>query len=131
MTVVKRNKRARPDPELLKLADSLLANYQKPEDLCKRFDSEHRLIPARRPQTNGMVERVNGRISGIVKQTRFSCANELESTLRGYLKIYNHNIPEPALNHARRFRHSRNGRGKNPDYLSVCITMRVLTPISP
>ena len=33
MTVVKRNKRAKPDPELLKLADGLLANYQKPEDL--------------------------------------------------------------------------------------------------
>jgi putative transposase len=33
MTVVKRNKRAKPDPELLKLPDSLLANYQKPEDL--------------------------------------------------------------------------------------------------
>lgn len=33
MTVVKRTKRAKPDPELLKLADSLLANYQKPEDL--------------------------------------------------------------------------------------------------
>ncbi|WP_144444355.1 IS256 family transposase, partial [Caballeronia arationis] len=33
MTVAKRNKRAKPDPELVKLADSLLANYQKPEDL--------------------------------------------------------------------------------------------------
>ena len=33
MTVVKRNKRTKPDPELLKLADSLLANYKKPEDL--------------------------------------------------------------------------------------------------
>src|SRR5471030_3210411 len=33
MTVVKRNKRAKPDPELLKLADGLLANYKKPEDL--------------------------------------------------------------------------------------------------
>jgi hypothetical protein len=32
MTVATRNKRAKPDPELLKLADSLLANYQKPED---------------------------------------------------------------------------------------------------
>jgi len=29
MTVIKRNKRAKPDTELLKLADSLLANYQK------------------------------------------------------------------------------------------------------
>src|SRR2546425_12268133 len=33
MTVAKRNKREKPDPELVKLADSLLANYQKPEDL--------------------------------------------------------------------------------------------------
>jgi putative transposase len=33
MTVVKRNKRVKPDPELVKLADRLLANYQKPEDL--------------------------------------------------------------------------------------------------
>lgn len=33
MTYTKRTKRAKPDPELLKLADSLLANYKKPEDL--------------------------------------------------------------------------------------------------
>jgi putative transposase len=33
MTVSKSTKRAKPDPELLKLADSLLANYKRPEDL--------------------------------------------------------------------------------------------------
>ena len=33
MTVAKRNKRIKPDPELVKLADGLLANYKKPEDL--------------------------------------------------------------------------------------------------
>lgn len=33
MTEPKRTKRAKPDPELLKLADGLLANYSKPEDL--------------------------------------------------------------------------------------------------
>ena len=33
MTESKRTKRAKPDPELLKLADSLLANYKKPEHL--------------------------------------------------------------------------------------------------
>lgn len=33
MTEPKRSKRVKPDPELLKLADALLANYQKPEDL--------------------------------------------------------------------------------------------------
>jgi transposase-like protein len=33
MTVAKRTKRVKPDPELVKLADSLLVNYKKPEDL--------------------------------------------------------------------------------------------------
>jgi hypothetical protein len=67
--------------------------------LCKQFEIEHRLIPPRHPQTNGMVERFNGRISDIVNQTRFGSAAELESTLRNYVKIYNHNIPQRALKH--------------------------------
>ena len=67
--------------------------------LCKQLGIEHRLIPPRHPQTNGMVERFNGRISEIVNQTRFGSAAELESTLRSYLKIYNHNIPQRALKH--------------------------------
>ena len=39
------------------------------------------------PQTNGMVERLNGRISDLVKQTRFASAHELETTLTLYLHI--------------------------------------------
>jgi transposase-like protein len=67
--------------------------------LCKQFSIEHRLIPPGHPQTNGMVERFNGRIGELVKQTRFASAAELEATLRSYLKIYNHSIPQRALNH--------------------------------
>jgi len=67
--------------------------------LCKQLGIEHRLIPPRHPQTNGMVERFNGRISDIVNQTRFGSRAELETTLRNYVKIYNHNIPQRALNH--------------------------------
>src|SRR5437870_4888574 len=33
MTVAKRTKRPRPNAELMQLADSLLTNYKKPEDL--------------------------------------------------------------------------------------------------
>ena len=66
--------------------------------LCKHLAIEHRLIPPRHPQTNGMVERFNGRISELVNQTRFASRSELESTLCNYLKIYNHNIPQRALN---------------------------------
>jgi transposase InsO family protein len=66
---------------------------------CQRLDIEHRLSPPRHPQTNGMVERFNGRISEVVKQTRFASAAELETTLKHYLNIYNHHIPQQALGH--------------------------------
>ena len=59
----------------------------------------HRLCPPRHPQTNGMVERFNGRISELVKQTRFASAAELETTLMLYLKTYNHSIAQRALKH--------------------------------
>lgn len=66
---------------------------------CIAQGIEHRLIPPRHPQTNGMVERFNGRISEIVKQTRFASAQELELTLTNYLNTCNHHIPQCALNH--------------------------------
>ena len=46
-----------------------------------------------------MVERFNGRISEVVKQTRFASAAELESTLMNYQNTYNHHIPQRRLNH--------------------------------
>ena len=66
---------------------------------CKALHIEHRLCPPRHPQTNGMVERFNGRISEVVSQTRFASAAELEATLDNYVKTYNHRIPQRALNH--------------------------------
>ena len=66
---------------------------------CKALAIEHRLCPPRHPQTNGMVERFNGRISEVVKQTRFASAAELEATLESYVKTYNHQIPQRALKH--------------------------------
>ena len=66
---------------------------------CKALNIEHRLCPPRHPQTNGMVERFNGRISEVVNQTRFTSADQLEATLENYVKTYNHLIPQRALNH--------------------------------
>jgi transposase-like protein len=83
--------------------------------LCDKLGIEHRLIPPRHPQTNGMVERFNGRISEIVKQARFTSAAELESTLRSYLKIYNHNIPQRALNHRTPVQAMKEWQEKKPD----------------
>ena len=66
---------------------------------CKALGIEHRLCPPRHPQTNGMVERFNGRISEVESQTRFASAAELEATLDNYVKTYNRRIPQRALNH--------------------------------
>ena len=66
---------------------------------CNAHAINHRLCPPRHPQTNGMVERFNGRISELMTQTRFASAAELETTLKLYLRTYNHSIPQRALKH--------------------------------
>ena len=66
---------------------------------CVTLGIEHRLSPPRHPQTNGMVERFNGRIAELIGQTRFASAAELEATLIHYLTLYNNHIPQRALNH--------------------------------
>lgn len=64
---------------------------------CQALNIEHRLAPPRHPQTNGMVERCNGRISEVVEQTRFASAAELDATLNNYMFTYHHHIPQRAL----------------------------------
>ena len=50
-------------------------------------------MPAHRLQTNGMVERFNGRIGKVVNQTRFASAAELRIMLESYLKSLYDLIP--------------------------------------
>jgi transposase InsO family protein len=64
---------------------------------CAALPAEHRLAPPRHPQSNGMVERVNGRINELLQQTRFDSRTDLQATLINYLKLYNHHIPQRAL----------------------------------
>ena len=82
---------------------------------CKALEIEHRLSPPRRPQTNGMVERFNGRISEVIKQTRFASAAELASTLNNYWQAYNHHIPQRALGHVSPIDSLKNWRQKKPE----------------
>ncbi len=65
--------------------------------LCGQKRIAHRLIQPRHPQTNGMVERFNGRISEIPRSERFVSAADLQETLTRYLWAYNHRVPQRAL----------------------------------
>ena len=82
---------------------------------CKALGIEHRLCPPRHPQTNGMVERFNGRISEVVGQTRFASGAELEATLSNYVKTYNHQIPQRALNHLSPIQALKKWQAEKPD----------------
>ena len=66
---------------------------------CKVMAAEHRLTPPRHPQTNGMVERFNGRISQLQQSTRFASRQQMIQTITEYVLLYNHCIPQKALKH--------------------------------
>lgn len=67
------------------------------DQLCDALGIEHRLTRPRTPQTNGMVERFNGRISDILKTHHFASGEDLEQTLLRYVVLYNHQLPQSAL----------------------------------
>lgn len=58
---------------------------------------EHRLAPPQHPQTNGMVERFNGRIEEVLQSHHFHSGEELETTLHRYVLLYNQQLPQSAL----------------------------------
>ena len=68
------------------------------DDLCLSLGIEHRLTKVRRPQTNGMVERFNGRIADILRTHHFQSGKELEHTLLRYVDLYNNHLPQTNLN---------------------------------
>lgn len=67
------------------------------DQLCAALDIEHRLTRPRTPQTNGMVERFNGRIADILKTHHFRSGEDLEQTLLRYCLLYNEHLPQAVL----------------------------------
>ena len=67
------------------------------DTLCAALDIEHRLTPPKSPQTNGMVERFNGRIEEVLQSHHFRSGEELGTTLHRYVWLYNQQLPQSAL----------------------------------
>ena len=66
---------------------------------CAAHAIQHRLIRPHHPQTNGMIERFNGRIADVLATNRFRSGEHLADTLQRYVSIYNGYIPQRALGH--------------------------------
>mgnify|MGYP001765299097 CR=1 FL=1 len=88
------------------------------DQLCAALGIEHRLTKPRSPQTNGMVERFNGRIAEVLATHRFNSAQDLESTLLRYVWLYNHHLPQKALGHATPIDAMKKWYAENPDLFS-------------
>lgn len=67
------------------------------DTLCTALDIEHRSTPPKSPQTNGMVERFNGRIEDVLQSHHVRSGEELETTLHRYVWLYNQQLPQYAL----------------------------------
>ena len=65
--------------------------------LCADLGIEHRLAPPMHPQTNGRVERFNGRIEEVLHSHWFISGEDLETTLLRYVHLYNTQLPQSAL----------------------------------
>lgn len=66
---------------------------------CAELNIIHRLSPPRHPQTNGMVERFNGRIAEVLRTHHFDSSASLEALLDRYVWMYNHHLPQRAIGH--------------------------------
>lgn len=67
--------------------------------LCTALGIEHRLTKPKHPQTNGMVERFNGRIADVLATHRFQSGEDLALTLERYVFLYNQHLPQRVLKH--------------------------------
>ena len=83
--------------------------------VCTDNHIEHRLIKPKTPQTNGMIERFNGRIADVLATTRFDSPEHLTDTIKRYVKVYNQHIPQKALGHIPPIEAMKNWYRKRPN----------------
>ena len=94
------------------------------DQLCEALGIEHRLTRPRTPKTNGMVERFNGRIADVLKTNRFVSGEDLEQTLLRYVHLYNHQLPQSALQSRTPFQAMKDYYASNPELFKKTPTNR-------
>ena len=94
------------------------------DQVCAANYIEHRLIKPRTSQTNGMIERFNGRIADVLATTRVDSSEHLATTIKRYVQAYNQYIPQKALGHIPPLQAMKNWYQKQPNLFNK----RVYTP---
>src|SRR5574337_2130 len=89
--------------------------------LCQALGIEHRLTKPKTPQTNGMVERFNGRLEQVLRSHHFNSADDLEKTLRRFVWLYNQHLPQKALNHETPVQALKRWRSSHPQLFSKAV----------
>ena len=89
------------------------------DQVCASHGIEHRLIRPWHPQTNGMVERYNGRIADQLKRTRFGSPQDLAEGLEAYSLMYRFQIPHRVLGHKTPYESLIEWFDKRPDLFRV------------
>ncbi len=67
------------------------------DTLYQALGIEHRLTRPQHPQTNGMMERFNGRLEQVLRTHRSNSAHDLETLLHRFVWLYNEHLPQCAL----------------------------------
>lgn len=83
--------------------------------LCADLDIEHCLTLPKSPQTNGMVERFNGRIEDVLQSHHFRSGVELETRLHRKVWLYNQQLPQSALGIRTPLRAMKDGHKPMPE----------------
>jgi transposase InsO family protein len=73
------------------------------------------LTKPRHPQTNGMVEEFNGRISQLLAQMKFTSSEHLKNKLKEYLLMYNHHIVQKNFRHVSPIAKLKEWQKTNPE----------------
>ena len=92
--------------------------------LCQALGIEHRLTKPRHPQTNGMVERFNGRIAEVLATHRFQSGEDLASTIERYVWLYNQHLPQLALQHQTPLQALKNWQHDKPELFNKRVVNR-------
>jgi hypothetical protein len=67
------------------------------DQLCAERGIEHRPTPPASPQTNGMVERFDGRIGDVLQSHHVRSGEDLETTLHRCFRLCNRQLTQSAL----------------------------------